>query len=94
MAIVFMEFVRPHGRRREIEISRSETIEQKAQELKARNLAFEIEELMTRKISMEILDPKTKESYALEICDNGPKVLAAVDLLVETAHQKAFGGLQ
>lgn len=83
----FTQFLRPDGRRRETEIHRSPEIEALANGLAMQGYSFEIEELSTGDVSMEVVkhggdDP---EVIAGEICRNGPEVPIAVDKMIRDA---------
>lgn len=89
MAIPFTQFMMPDGRRVPVTIDRPADIESKARDLIDQGYVFEIEMLMTGKISMEIIKHgKEDEVLAGELCDNGPAVPAAVDRMVCDAMDK------
>lgn len=61
-----------------------------ATELIAWGMVFEIEELMTGKVSMTCEWPHKDEVLSIQICDNGPAVPDCVDKLVADAHVKGI----
>ncbi len=94
MSIAFTQFLRPHGRRQTIAIERPAEVEAQAAQLMGAGARFEIEELMTGMVSIEILADNPKDadephSLALELAPNGPQVPNAVDLAVRTALLEA-----
>lgn len=94
MSIAFTQFLRPNGRRQTITIERPAEVEEQAAKLAAAGARFEIEELMTGMVSIEILvaDPENVDephTLALELAQNGPQVPNAVDLAVRNALLEA-----
>ncbi len=63
-----------------------------AQEVIDRGLRFEAEMLTTGTISLTVFDPDTEEDVCIELCQNGPPLLDAVDKLVRDALALADGG--
>lgn len=82
MSIPFTQYLRPNGRRVEVDIDRPEEIERKAQQIIAAGYVFECEHLSTGHASLTIADPEKEEDVAIEVVMNGPDVPAAVDRLV------------
>lgn len=84
--IPFTQYLRPDGRRKSVEIIRSQPIMDKAEQIIAAGYSFEIEELSNGMISMTIsgYDPHIDEDgdVAHEICANGPDVPAKVDKMI------------
>lgn len=80
--IPFTQYLRPHGRPREIQIERPLEIEQRAQDLIKRGVRFEAEQLTTGEVSLTA--HYNDEDIAIEICENGPEVPPAVDRLVQS----------
>lgn len=90
MSIPFTQYLRPNGRREAVTIDMHTTIEEQAQELISAGYVFEIEELMNRVIHMDCSRPQDAMPVALELCENGPPVVQAVQDLVLEAHSYAF----
>jgi hypothetical protein len=84
MSIPFTQFLRPNGRRMQATIDRSPEIEAKAKELLGHGCLFEIEQLQTGEISMEVV--RGEKILAGEICPNGPEVCRCVDKMINEAH--------
>jgi hypothetical protein len=83
--IAFTQYLRPHGKTREMTIQRPDDIAATAQWVIDHGGAFTAEELSNSVISMacEFED----EDIAMELCNNGPEVLGAVDKLVEQSRK-------
>ena len=90
--IEFTQFLRPKGRTTRITIERPAAIESHAHALQRIGARFEIEELRTGIISMEVVIPYDGETYSLasELCANGPAVLTSVDKMTLAAQQEAM----
>ena len=89
--IKFTQFLRPNGRSRRVTIERDATTERRAHALQMCGAAFEIEELTTGRVYMDVTIPHDGEPYVLanEVCDNGPDVPEAVDRLTAAAYRQA-----
>lgn len=87
IAIVFTQFVRPHGERRAESVRRPQPVEDAARKLVEAGCRFEIEVLRTGEVSMEVMGPDEDDSLWIEVCPNGPAVPEAVDRLVEKASE-------
>jgi hypothetical protein len=89
----FTQFLRPHGKRRQIYIARPPDVENDAAWLESQGCQFEIEELMSGEVSMAVewvkpkVHPCGDEAGAvwIEICLNGPDVPAHVDRMIKKA---------
>jgi len=95
MSIPFTQFLRPDGRRKPTSIDMDPKTEEVAAALIDAGIQFEIEELMTGKVSMECINYAIEDGepgflVANAICDNGPSVLVAVADLVTRAHERMF----
>lgn len=89
--IPFTQFLRPHGEKRAIDISRPPRIEQLADALLDEGCHFDIEELTTGTISITCENDSLDEEdvvLAHELCANGPPVLDAVDKLLTVATDR------
>ena len=85
MTIKFTQYLRPHGRQVAQYIDRPKDIEDKAVAVVVAGGRFEMEELMTGKIS--ITCAYDDEDIAHRICENGPHLPATVDAIVEDAYE-------
>lgn len=85
--IPFTQYLRPHGRKRMVEVERSPEIERLAEEFIDRGGYFECEALSTGHASLTAGHPDAEEGdIAVELVMNGPDVPEAVDRLVRKAH--------
>ena len=86
--IRFTQYLMPDGRTRDQWVKRPDEIELLAAQLEAQGCRFECEILRTGHVSLtcsrEECDGET-DVLAIEVCENGPGVLWAVDRLVHTA---------
>ena len=82
MAIEFIQFLRPHGRRSKQKIERPQEVEARAELLKEKGYEFHAEMLTTGQVSLTVFDPETEADVAIEVIPNGPEVLDAVDRLI------------
>jgi hypothetical protein len=84
----FTQYLAPHGRRQTISIDMSREVETKAAELVTAGWDFEIEVLVNLggMVNMDCCDDD--EQLAVEVCPNGPEVPAAVEQLVNRAHER------
>ena len=85
--IPFTQYVRPHGRKRPVEIDMPAPVEHLALQFIKAGGRYEIEELRTGQISMTAVHEVVGEDadIAIEICENGPDVPYAVEMLVRKA---------
>lgn len=86
--IEFTQYMRPNGRKVQVNIVRTPPIELKAAELRDKGYRFEIEELMTGVISMTVEKSGLDEPVSHKLVQNGPKVPETVDALIEDAWNK------
>lgn len=91
MAIPFTQYLRPDGRQVPVEIERPADVEEKAKALIAAGCRFTVEELRTLEASFTC--ERGDEVLAIQVCPNGPPVLAAVDQLVADAFKKMTDSL-
>ena len=78
--IPFVQFLRPDGRRRDVNIERPNPVMDKADAIQAAGLEFQCEEFSSGMVSLTISDDE--RDWATELCMNGPAVPDAVDRLV------------
>lgn len=88
--IPFTQFLRPDGKKRQVEIVRPGEILAKAKALLDRGFHFSCEELQTGYAVFYCEHPDEEEPVATAMCPNGPKVPETVDKLIETAHSKVI----
>lgn len=79
-AIRFTEYVLPRGEKRDMHVKRPFAITQKAKHILGLGYKFEAEILTTGQVSLTIAGKNT--DVGIEICNNGPEVLDAVDRLI------------
>lgn len=88
MSIPFTQYLRPHGRPRQIEFETTPdqaAVEAEALRIIAAGYRFECEELSTGDVSLTIVGPDEngdETDVAIEVVPNGPAVVAAVERLV------------
>jgi hypothetical protein len=90
MSIKFTQFLRPNGKPVPTEIEMPENIEKMAHELINAGCRFEIEELGTGVIHMDCTMKGSEGPLALELCENGPPIVEAVERLVKDSHSLVF----
>jgi hypothetical protein len=88
--IPFTQYLRPHGKKKETQISRDPEIEDKARVLLELGCAFECEVLVTGEVSLTCEDA-SEQTLSIEVVPNGPQVPGAVDRLVCDAWAKLAG---
>jgi len=91
--ITFTQYLRPNGRKTQVEIDRPEEIETKANALIKKGCRFEIEEMMNTTISMTISypssNPKSEEGdFCHRISSNGPQVPTKVDEMINEGYER------
>lgn len=79
-AIPFTQYLLPRGERRAVHVYRPYAIAARAKQILALGYTFECEVLTTSQVSLSITGKNT--DVYIEIVNNGPEVLAAVDRLV------------
>jgi len=89
MTIPFTQYLRPDGRKRPMEVDRPSAVEAVAWNIIALGGRFEIEVLTTGEISMTVAFEE--EDIAIEVCENGPPIMKAVDRLVFDAAKHLRG---
>jgi hypothetical protein len=87
LPVPFVQYLRPNGRKMMTHIERPLAVANKALDILAAGFVLESEVLMTGDASFSIGDDDG--DYAIEICKNGPDVLAAVDRLIMDFDIKA-----
>lgn len=88
--IPFTQYLRPSGTTRQIRIERSKEVYEKAMRIIDAGFVFEAEALGTGICSFTITDREEEEDVAIELCPNGPKVLEAIDKLVNDFELKGL----
>lgn len=85
----FVQFLRPDGRRREVQIKVDHGTEARAGELRLAGCRFETEILTTGEVhlSVEMDDDEGEIVMANEVVPNGPGIKEAVERLVASAHE-------
>lgn len=82
MDITFTQYLMPDGRTKQVMIDRPDDIAKQAQALVTSGLSLEIELLSTDIVSLAVEDHENDETVAIELVENGPGVLDAVDRLI------------
>ena len=93
--IPFIQYLQPKGRRkRQFYFLKDEDVFNKAREVIEKGGRFEAEVLTIGNcVSFECVNRRdTDETWALEVCVNGPAVVEAIERLVNTAHARVTGG--
>ena len=90
-AVPFTQYLRPNGTKRPAEIYVEPDVWEKAQQLIKADYRFSVEELTTGHVSMTCEGPARNEEEeihlaAIQVCANGPPVVAAVNSLIANAH--------
>lgn len=90
MGIIFIQYLRPNGRRHMIQIDRKPEIEALAKLVENKGCRFECEVLGDGKdtVSFTVFDMSKDEDIAIVLVPNGVKVPDAVDDLVMKAAKK------
>lgn len=92
MDISFTQFLRPHGKKKEVSFFIDPAYDERVKELLAAGFVFEVEQLTTGEVSLEVCMRCDRtadgehDTLSMEICDNGPPVLVAVAKLVADAY--------
>lgn len=92
MSIAFTQFMLPMGKRVRTTFEASREVEALADELIAAGYRFECEVLRTGHVHIDCCGPALDGTggdgpLALEVCENGPPVVAAVETVVRVAHE-------
>ena len=85
-AIPFTQYLLPRGERKAVHVYRPYAITAKARHILALGYTFECEVLTTQQVSLTITGKNT--DVYIEIVNNGPEVLTAVDRLVFAFDEK------
>jgi len=87
MSIPFTQYLRPNGRRRDVEIDMPQEVEDLAKSFIAAGGRYECEELTTGHASLTAVYEVDGEDQdiAIEVCPNGPEVPPRVEKLVRTS---------
>lgn len=81
--ILFTQYLLPNRQKREVQFDCVEDLAKKAQQIIDAGLVFESEILRTGQVSFTIADLELEEDVEIEVCNNGPDVIEAVNRLVE-----------
>jgi hypothetical protein len=87
MTIPFTQYLRPNGRRRDVEIDRPSDIQALARRFIESGGRYECEHLTTGEASLTAVKEidGEEQDIAIEVVPNGPEVPAAVDRLVRAS---------
>ena len=88
--IPFIQYIRPNGKRRNINIECSPELYVKAKTIINKGGMFEAEILTTDEVSLTI--NYNYEDIAIEVVSNGPEVLKAVERLIDSGLRKLYKG--
>lgn len=86
MSIPFTQYMLPDGRVKKVLICMPDEIESRAKALIGDDCRFEIEMLSSGEISMTC--ERDDEVLSIEVCQNGPDVLLAVERLIDVAEEQ------
>jgi hypothetical protein len=81
--IKFTQYLRPDGRKAEVEITRPSEVEEKAHRLQSLGWTFSTEVLNTGVVALYA--EKGEDKTVTELVTNGPDVPVAVDKLIDDA---------
>jgi hypothetical protein len=84
MTITFIQFFRPDGRTRKIDIERPIDVDRMARDLVRMGYRFEIETLRDGNVHMSV--SIGGEDIVSRICENGPMVRDNIDSMIRGAH--------
>lgn len=85
--VPFTQYLMPDGRKRDTSIAMPIDLKPMVDKILNAGYRFEIEMLTTGEISMEVADPVTEDSLAMEICKNGPEVPISTESLIKEAAE-------
>lgn len=88
-AIPFTQFLRPDGRRADVEIERPDEIAALAYRIMSCGYRFECEHLRTGHASFTISNDEG--DYAITVVPNGPQVPPAIDAMIWGFALRLFG---
>jgi hypothetical protein len=86
--IPFVQFLLPHGQRRPMIFKGTRELAQIAADIRARGYEFHAEILTTDEVSLTCFNVEAEEDVAIELCPNGPEVLAGVERLIRSAKEE------
>lgn len=87
--MIFTQFLLPNGRKKQIEIIRSEEIENKAKKITDKGFNFEIELLRNGMVHMDCCN--IQEAISSHLCKNDEQIPETVDKIVNKAFDVLFG---
>ena len=83
--ITFTEYIRPNGRKKEVELECPSDTKHKADGLVRKGYRFECETLPDKTISLTAVDPNDEGDVAIELCGRRSAIPNAVRSLVSEA---------
>ena len=84
--VKFTQYLRPHGRPKEVYIDLPKEFEDMADKLISQGYHFDIEVLTTGQIHMSCENDSLDSPVIVNaICDNGPKVVTCVERIISSA---------
>ena len=89
--IPFTQYLKPDGRKQAVEFDVTTEMGEKAQVIIEYGWRFEVEELTTMEASLTVFDPEDEVDVSIEVVQNGPPVVPAVDRLILDAYQQLLG---
>jgi len=91
MPVPFTQYLRPNGRKVQVEIALDEETETMAKAIIASGLLFEIEVLSTGEVSATIADPNLDlDVIHATIVPNGPRVPEVIRAMIHKYHKENF----
>jgi len=96
MLIPFIQYLRPNGHKTNISIKVDQITGDMAKKLINVGARFEVEELSTGMVSLEVINTNVDEDDLMfclsgQLVPNGPGMKKAVVELVKQAHMRMFG---
>jgi len=91
MTITFIQYFKPDGRTRKIDIDRPLDVDRMARDLVRMGYRFEIEILRTGEVHMSVA--MGGDDFVSRICENGPMVRDNIDSMIREAHMAITKGV-
>jgi len=89
LKLEFLQYLRPNGDTRRVDIERPQDIEDMYDELLTVGISFEIEQLGDGKIFMDSMDTQ-RDEITNRLCANDQEVPMNVDSLIKETHRRVF----